>query len=64
MPNYNTANGTVGDKTLGVSESDPFIWIDIINIVLNSIKQKPNLFSKIKVKSEDTFSIKRNFFNN
>ena len=48
LPDYGTNNGTVGDNLSGVSESDPLMWIDGINIIFQRLKEKTNLIPKIK----------------
>ena len=51
LPKYHTINGTVGDKTQGISESDPFMWIDALNIVFKRASQDTSLLSNINALS-------------
>ena len=51
LPKYKTINGTVGDKTQGISESDPFMWIDALNIVFKRASQENSLLSNINALS-------------
>ena len=49
LPDYGTNNGTIGDNLSGVSESDPLMWIDGINIIFQRLKEKTNLIPIILV---------------
>lgn len=40
LPKYNTQNGTRKDGGFGVSESDPNMWIDAINVLFERMKSK------------------------
>ena len=51
LPKYKTINGTVGDKTQGISESDPLMWIDALNIVFKRASQENSLLSNINALS-------------
>ena len=40
LPQYNTENGTRKDAGLGVSESDPNMWVEAIHILFDRLREK------------------------
>ncbi len=40
MPQYNTEQGTIKDKGIGVSESNPKMWIEALNALFEELKGK------------------------
>jgi xylulokinase len=48
LPKYNTENGTRKDVGFGVSESDPSMWLEAIEILFSNLKEKGELIANIK----------------
>ena len=48
LPSYNTSNGAIVDQLSGISESNPLMWIDAIQIALDRLKEKGNLLPNVK----------------
>lgn len=48
LPKYHTQNGVIQTNELGVSESDPKMWIEAIEVLLERLKQSEIQQSKIK----------------
>ena len=48
LPVYNTSNGVIKNVDLRVSESNPIMWIDALNMIFERAKVKENILSKIK----------------
>ncbi|MHA1718532.1 MAG: xylulokinase [Promethearchaeota archaeon] len=48
LPQYETVNGTRKNAGFGVSESDPNMWIDAINILFGNLSKESNLIHEIK----------------
>ena len=48
LPQYDTLNGTRKNVGFGVSESDPKMWIEAINILFGKLSQESNIISEIK----------------
>ncbi|HEX9974934.1 MAG TPA: FGGY family carbohydrate kinase [bacterium] len=51
LPHYETSNGVIGGLGEGVSESDPIMWLDAIEMLLQSLKKSSFGFSKIRALS-------------
>ncbi len=48
LPQYDTINGTRKNAGFGVSESDPNMWIEAINILFERLSKETNLICDIK----------------
>lgn len=48
LPEFQTLNGTTIDPSKGVSESNPLMWIDALNIVFRRAKRRTNFLPKIR----------------
>ena len=48
LPKYHTSNGIIKNKDVRVSESDPMMWIDAINIIFKRAKERTNFLPKLK----------------
>ena len=48
LPDYNTSNGIIRNIDVRISESNPIMWIDALNMIFERAKIKKNLLSKIK----------------
>lgn len=48
LPKYDTTNGTISNTSNKISESDPLMWIDGLNILFKRLKKETNLIPKIK----------------
>ena len=48
LPQYNTLNGVIRGEKPGVSESDPHMWRDAVELVLDRLKESPLLQNKIR----------------
>ena len=51
LPTYRTINGTIGDNSLGISESDPNMWIEALNIIFQRLKLEGQILHKINALS-------------
>jgi len=48
LPTYNTKNGAIQDLAEGVSESDPQMWLDAVDMVFGELKKSGVEISSIK----------------
>ena len=48
LPDYNTSNGIIRNIDVRISESNPIMWIDALNMIFERAKIKKNLLPKIK----------------
>ena len=48
LPQYETTNGVIRDTPLGVSESDPKMWIDGLDILFRRLNETKNIIPSIR----------------
>jgi xylulokinase len=48
LPAYNTKNGAIKDLGVGVSESDPHMWLEAVDIIFERLKQSKVEIAAIK----------------
>ena len=46
LPQYETTNGVIRNTPLGVSESDPKMWIDGLDILFRRLNETKNIISR------------------
>lgn len=48
LPQYKTSEGVLRDPLTGASESDPHMWIESIDLLLERLSQKPSIAGSIR----------------